>query len=119
MFSVCGRTSPGPVLPGPGAVPLQRRQHDGLPAAEHRQPGSGVGGGALGHGAAAGPRQGGERHDGGHDDGEWALMVRSGHVGRGTDSHPRLPVFNGWVSKFKINSSVGVLLCRLIYTLIY
>ena len=65
------RTSPGPVLPGPGAVSLQRRQHDGLPSAEHRQPGGGLGGGALGHGAAAGPRQGGERHDGGHDDGEW------------------------------------------------
>lgn len=47
----------GPVRPGPGALQVQRGEHDGLPAAQRREP-AGVGrGGQVVHGAAAGAAQ--------------------------------------------------------------
>lgn len=60
----------GPVLPGLGAVPLQRRQHDGVQTAQHRQSAGGLGGREVGHGATAGSLQSRDRIDGGDDDSE-------------------------------------------------
>ena len=78
LFNVCLKvltlpwcsSSSGPVRPRPGAVPLQRREHDGVQTAQHRQPPGGVGGGAVGHGAAAGSLQSWDWNDGGDDDSE-------------------------------------------------
>ncbi len=66
----CFCTSTGPVRPWSGAVPLQWGQHDGVQAAQHRQPSGGLGGGAVGHGATAGSLQSWDWNDGGDDDSE-------------------------------------------------
>lgn len=47
----------GPVCPGPGALQVQRGEHDGIPAAERREPAGVVRGGQVVDGAAAGTTQ--------------------------------------------------------------
>lgn len=58
----------GPVCTGPGALQVQRGEHDGLSAAQHRQPARVVRGGEVVDGAAAGAPQARDGAPGWHDD---------------------------------------------------
>lgn len=62
----------GPVCPGPGALQVQRGEHDGLSAAQHREPARLVRGGQVVHGEAAGAPQARDRAPRWHDDSKWA-----------------------------------------------
>ena len=61
---------PGPVRSGHGAVPLQRRQHDGVPHPEHGELPGDVHRGEVVHGAPTGPAQGRLRPPGWIHDGK-------------------------------------------------